>query len=103
MIIITGSVLTNAETRAEIEADCIAHSRRSRAEPGCIAHNIHADCENPDLLVFVELWADAAAVKAHFAVPESEAFVARMREQASAPLSIKIYNSEEVPFAALAG
>lgn len=101
MIIITGAVLTNAETRAELEAECVAHSQRSRAEPGCIAHNVHADCENPDLLVFVEKWADIAAVKTHFAVPESGAFVGKLRMLASAPPTIEIYNSEELPFAGL--
>lgn len=102
MIIITGSVLTNEDTRVELEAECVAHSQRSRAEPGCIAHNVHEDCENKDLLVFVEKWADVAAVKTHFAVPESGAFVAKLRELASAPPTIEIYNADEVPFSALA-
>ena len=101
MIIITGNVLTNAETRAELEAICVAHSQRSRAEPGCIAHNVHEDCENKDLLVFIEKWADADAVKTHFAVPESGGFVAKLRELASVPPTIEIYSSQEVPFAAL--
>ena len=102
MIIITGSVLTTAETRAELEAECVKHSQRSRAEPGCIAHNVHEDCENSDLLVFIEKWADVAAVKTHFAVPESGSFVAKLRSLASTPPTIEIYNSEEVPFTALA-
>ena len=54
MILITGSVLTNADNRTAIEAESISHCQRSRAEPGCIAHNCHYDVENPDLLVFVE-------------------------------------------------
>ncbi len=58
MIIVTGSVLTNADNRAAIEAEGVAHCGRSRAEPGCIAHNCHYDVENPDLLVFVEKWMD---------------------------------------------
>lgn len=75
MIIVTGHVLTNAENRAAIEAECIALSQRSRAEPGCLAHNVHADCEQPDRLVFVEKWQDRASLLTHFAVPESGAFV----------------------------
>lgn len=102
MIIITGSVMTDATNRAEIERLCIEHSQRSRAEPGCIAHNVHADCETPDKLVFLELWADAAAVRTHFAVPESGAFVQRIGQLSAEPTTIQIYRAEEIPASALA-
>ena len=101
MIIITDSVLTNADNRATIEAESVTHCRRSRAEPGCIAHNVHADCENPDRLVFVEKWADAAALLAHFAVPESGAFVKAISALSSEPPSMEIYGAEEIKPAAL--
>lgn len=103
MIVITGSVLTNAENRAEIEALGIEHCRRSRAEPGCIAHNIHTDCENSDRLVFLELWADADAVRTHFAVPASGAFVGALRRLASEPPEMAIYDANAIPASALAG
>jgi quinol monooxygenase YgiN len=95
MIVITGSVRTDRGNRAQIEALAIAHCRRSRAEPGCIAHNVHADCEAPDRLFFVELWADAAAVKAHFAVPESGAFVRELAALSSDRPQMAIYDAEE--------
>lgn len=75
MIIITGGIALKPEHRAEALRLAIAHSQRSRAEPGCLAHNCHIDCEDETRLVFVEEWADMAAVKAHFAVPESGALV----------------------------
>lgn len=96
MIIVTGHVLTNAENRAAIEAECVAHSQRSRAEPGCIAHNIHADCEQPDRLVFVEKWADKAALLAHFAVPESGAFVKAISGLSTERPEMQIYGAEEI-------
>lgn len=102
MIVITGSVMTNSENRAKIETLCIEHSQRSRGEPGCIAHNVHSDCENPDKLVFVEIWADADAVKTHFKVPESGEFVRQMGELSTERPTIQIYNSEEIPMTALA-
>ena len=101
MIIITGSVLTNDANRALIEAESVAHCRRSRAEPGCIAHNVHADCEEPDRLVFLEVWADADAVKRHFAEPASGAFVRAISALASDPPAIKLYTADELPMAAL--
>ncbi len=54
MIFVIGHVMTSPETAAEITRLCTEHSARSRAEPGCLAHNVHADCENPARLVFVE-------------------------------------------------
>jgi quinol monooxygenase YgiN len=103
MIIITGSVTTNEANRSEIERLCIEHSQRSCAEPGCIAHNVHADCETPNKLVFVELWADSKAVGVHFAVPESGGFVKRIGELSTEPTTIQIYRAEEIPARGLAG
>lgn len=103
MIIITGSVMTNTANRAEIERLCVEHSRRSRAEPGCIAHNVHADCETPDKLVFIEQWTDGNAVRAHFAVPESGTFVKRIGALSTEPTTIQIYRADEIPASALAG
>jgi len=73
MIIIIGHVITSPETAAETTRLCREHSARSRAEPGCLAHNVHADCEDPARLVFVERWADMDALRAHFALTESRA------------------------------
>ena len=99
MIIITGSILTRPETHDEIVALGIEHSARSRAEPGCIGHNIHVDCENRSRLVFVEYWADAQAVRDHFKVPESGAFVRQATKLAAAPPEMNIYSAEEANLA----
>jgi quinol monooxygenase YgiN len=102
MIIITGSAQTRPETHDEMVALCVAHSQRSRAEAGCIAHNVHVDCEDGARLVFLEVWADGAAVKAHFAVPESGDFVKALTALAAAPPSMSLYKADEVSAAALA-
>jgi quinol monooxygenase YgiN len=102
MIIITGSVLTNPDNRAEIEALCVAHCQRSRAESGCMSHQVHSDCETPDLLVFVERWQDGAAVLAHFQVPESGAFVKKLAALATDPPHMTIYAADEILPSALA-
>lgn len=95
MIIVTGHVVTKPETAARITELCIAHSQRSRAEPGCIAHNVHADCEDPSRLVFLEYWTDMDALKAHFAVPESVAFVREVRALAAGPTDMKVFEAAE--------
>jgi quinol monooxygenase YgiN len=101
MIVVTGSVLTNAENRAAIEAEAVAHCQRSRAEPGCIAHNCHYDVENPDLLVFVEKWADGAALLAHFAAPKSGAFVRTISGLSTETPNMQIYRATEIAAADL--
>lgn len=96
MIIITGSVTLRPEHLAEGVAQCIAHSRRSRAEPGCLAHNCHVDCENPNRVAFVEHWENMAAVVAHFAVPESRAFVAGLRALCEGEPDMAVWSAEKV-------
>lgn len=95
MILITGSVTIRPEHRDRALALGIAHSTRSRAEPGCIAHNCHVDAENPNRIVFVEEWADMAAVRTHFAVPESSAFVRDLGEMAIDTPVMRIFGAEE--------
>lgn len=95
MIIVVGHVITRPETAARITELCIEHSQRSRAEPGCISHNVHVDCEDPSRLVFVEQWTDAEALKAHFAVPESIAFVREVRALAAARTEMKVFEAQE--------
>lgn len=97
MIIITGGITMKPEARDRAIALGCEHSVRSRAEPGCIAHNCHVDCEDEARLVFVELWQDMDAVTAHFAVPDSGQFVRQMRVMATAVPDIAIYAAEKLP------
>lgn len=93
MIVITGAVVARPETLAELTRLGVEHSTRSRAEPGCVAHNVHFDCENPLRLVFLEEWQDANAVRTHFARPESIAFVRRARGLAASSTAMAIYDA----------
>ena len=94
MIIITGSATIHPEHFAEALALGVEHSVRSRAEPGCVAHDCHVDAENPQRIVFVEEWADMAAVKTHFAVPESENFFQTLRRWALLAPVMQLYQGE---------
>lgn len=79
MIIVTGEIIARPETFDEIREIGLAHSRRSRAEPGCISHDLYLDGEQPLRLFFFERWTDMNALKAHFAVPESNDFMRAVR------------------------
>ena len=93
VILITGDVVARPETFDELRAISLEHVRRSRLEPGCISHAVHIDAENALRLVFVEQWADQAAVTAHFAVPESGAFVRAASKLAAGPPAIQVYDA----------
>ena len=96
MIFVTGSILANADNLEEILALSLQHVRRSRTEPGCLAHAVHQDVENSLRLVFVEQWADRSALAAHFAVPESRAFAKAVRALAVEPPTLNIYEAETI-------
>jgi len=97
MIIVTGHLTTAPETAEQMRQLCVAHSVRSRTEHGCIAHNVHVDCEDASRLVFVEYWADIAALKAHLALSESREFVRAIRALSPAAGAMKIYSVTEIP------
>jgi len=93
MIVVTGSVTARADSFDEVRKLSLEHVRRSRAEPGCISHAVHVDCENPLRLVFFEQWADRAALLAHFAVPASRDFVRALQSLADQAAAIELYDA----------
>jgi quinol monooxygenase YgiN len=93
MIVVTGSVTAREDCLGEIRRLSLEHVHRSRREPGCISHAVHIDCENPLRLVFIEQWADRAALSAHFAVPASRDFVRALQPLAAASPTIEIYDA----------
>ena len=93
MIVVTGSVTARPDSLDEIRRLSLDHVHRSRGEPGCISHAVHIDCENPLRLVFIEQWADRAALAAHFAVPASREFVGALRPLAAAASTIELYDA----------
>src|SRR3954451_14287192 len=93
MIIVTGSVRARPNALAEVLRLSLEHVRRSRLEPGCLLHSVHQDVEDPNHVVFLEHWSDAAALKAHFAVPESGAFARAVGQLSTEPPPIGIYEA----------
>lgn len=96
MILVTGSVRARPESFDAVLRLSQEHVARSRAEPGCIAHAVHVDCEDSLRLVFVERWTDMDALRAHFAVPESRAFGKALAGLAADPPDLQIYDAREV-------
>ena len=96
MVIVWGSVIAAEGCLEELVALSLEHVRRSRQEDGCLAHGVHADAETPTRLVFFEKWADESALRQHFAVPESRAFVRRASELSVGAPIIEIFRTEPI-------
>ena len=96
MIIVLGAVVTRPESFEAAFAASREHVVRSRAEPGCIAHDVHRDPDDPQRLVFVERWASRDALWAHFAVPASRAFGKTLAGLAAAAPTIEIFEADPV-------
>ena len=93
MIVVTGSVTAREDTLGAVRELSLEHVNRSRREPGCISHAVHVDCENPLRLVFIEQWADRAALLAHFAVPASRDFVRALQPLAASATTLELYDA----------
>jgi len=81
----------------DVLRSCLEHVERSRKEPGCISHDVHVDCQNPMRLFFFEQWADEAALRTHFAVERSKAFVRSLKGRIVETSGTKIYRAEAIP------
>jgi quinol monooxygenase YgiN len=93
MIIVLGSIVARPDTFDALLKEGQAHVRRSRAEPGCIAHAVHIDSENPHKLVFVEKWQDAVTLATHFKVKGSIDFVTQARKLSSEAPVMEIFEA----------
>ena len=96
MIVVTGSVTARQDSFDEVRRLSLEHVHRSRAEVGCISHAVHVDCENPLRLVFIEQWADRAALASHFTVPASRNFVRSLQSLAATATTIEIYDANRL-------
>lgn len=101
MILVTGSLTAREGCVERLLTLGLEHVRRSRKEPGCIAHAVHIDAENARRLVFVEEWASREALVAHFAVPASREFVRAAGELSEGAPQLNLY--EATPFRILPG
>ena len=98
MILVIGRVTAKPDTFVEMLRVSREHVHRSRKEPGCISHDVSIDADDPRTLHFIERWADEAALKTHFRVPESRAMWKRLQELAADPGAMHIYESRETKF-----
>ena len=93
MIIVTAAVRAREDAFDVLLAISREHVARSRQEPGCISHEVLRDPDDPLRLVFLERWQSKEALGAHFQVPESGEFVARLRQLAAEPAEMTVFEA----------
>ena len=93
MILVLGHVTARPEHFDEVLRLSQQHVERSRAEPGCVAHAVHRDAENPLRLVFVEKWRDMAALQLHFRVPASREFGKALMSLAADQPGLEVFDA----------
>lgn len=96
MIIVTGDVRITPGAEAPALALARAHVARSRAEPGCLSHDVFLCPDDPSRLFFFERWADMAALQAHFALSSSRDFVSQLRAHTAQPPRMDIHAASPV-------
>ncbi len=89
MVLVIGSVVAQHAHIAEALALSQEHVARSRLEPGCISHDALR-------LVFVEQWASVDALREHFRVPASRAFVRSLSALVQEPPKMAVYEAAEI-------
>lgn len=80
MLVVSAKITTTPGKRDAFIAaaqPCIAATRQ---EAGCRKYELYAATENPDSLMYFELWESRAALDAHLASPHMAAF-AKVKEE----------------------
>jgi len=69
MIIVVATLVTRPGEAPKILPAARVCIEKTRAEPGCIAYDLHASVSDPDKLVFIERWQSREALTAHSKQP----------------------------------
>jgi quinol monooxygenase YgiN len=96
MIIVTGHAIACEGAGEAMRKLAVEHVLRSRAEPGCISHEVSRDVQQSERFVFVERWRDMAALQAHFQVDASRQFAKSMAQLSDGRLEMAIYQAEVI-------
>ena len=97
MILVLGSITASAAHFAQALALSQAHVRRARDVPGCLAHAVHIDSENPLRLVFIERWQDQDSIWKHVASPETRAFVKALGACVTEATPTEFFEAQTLP------
>ncbi|SDB30114.1 putative quinol monooxygenase [Bauldia litoralis] len=86
---IIGTVVAKPETREELLAILTAQVAPTRAEPGCINYDFHADADDPCTFVFYENWRSKADLDDHLKMPHLKPLFDRQEALLACPVEIR--------------
>ena len=64
-VVLVATFHTTPERRGELRRRLLEMVELTRAEPGCLRYDLHDDVDDGQRFVFVETWADEAALNMH--------------------------------------
>jgi quinol monooxygenase YgiN len=88
---IIGMVVAKGGRREELREILAAQVATTRAEPGCVNYDFHADAEDPNVFMFYENWRCKEDLDAHLKAPPVEPLFGRLDELHARPVEIKFY------------
>lgn len=88
-VTIIGTVVAKPETREELEGLLAAQVEPTRAEPGCLNYDFHADAADPCTFVFYENWRSQADLDAHLAMPHLRPLFSQLDRLLARPVEIR--------------
>jgi len=89
LVTIIGTVVAKPETREELERLLAAQVEPTRAEPGCLNYDFHADAEDPCTFVFYENWRCQSDLDAHLAMPHLRPLFSQIDRLLDRPVEIR--------------
>lgn len=98
MIIVTGHAISREITDEEMQRLAVEHVLRSRAEPGCISHEVTRDVEHPRRFVFFERWNDMAALQLHIRLQTSRDFAKALIRLSDGKPEMAIFQADSIKF-----
>lgn len=69
MIVFMATAQARPEVAEQLAGALLRLAEQTRAEPGCLAYNVHRGVEDPTLFVTVEEWRSPEDIKRHFQMP----------------------------------
>ena len=88
-VTIIGTVTARPECRHELEDLLGRQVEPTRAEPGCINYDFHADAVDPCVFVFYENWTSQAALDEHLKMPHLALLMSQIDRLLAVPVDIR--------------
>lgn len=97
MIVINARIDATPETVEALTDAILAMEAATAKEDGCEDYTFSVELGNPGAVRITERWANADALKAHFATPHMATFQAAMQVHPPKGIDLHCYEANEIP------